>query len=63
MKSKSLLALREPLPFQKMDIMDYRLSAYQAINTIPECCKHCSNHPTNGGSGICHCILGLPKIT
>jgi len=26
-------------------------------------CKTCSNHPKNGGSGICHCILGLPKIT
>lgn len=21
-------------------------------------CKHCSNNPKNGGSGICHCILG-----
>lgn len=21
-------------------------------------CKHCSNNPRNGGSGICHCILG-----
>ncbi len=31
---------------------------------IPEPCKTCSNHPSNGGSGICHCILGTPnKIT
>jgi hypothetical protein len=21
-------------------------------------CKYCSNNPSNGGSGICHCILG-----
>lgn len=21
-------------------------------------CKYCSNNPKNGGSGICHCILG-----
>lgn len=21
-------------------------------------CYHCSNHPRNGGSGVCHCILG-----
>ena len=27
-----------------------------------EACKNCSNHPKNGGSGICHCILGLLKI-
>lgn len=25
-------------------------------------CIHCSNHPKNGGSGICHCTLGTPVI-
>ena len=29
----------------------------------PDPCKNCSNHPSNGGSGICNCILGTPKIT
>lgn len=24
---------------------------------IPEACKDCSNHPSNGGNGICSCIL------
>ncbi len=24
----------------------------------PPNCVHCSGHPSNGGSGICHCILG-----
>ena len=33
------------------------------ISNIPNPCKTCSNHPSNGGSGICHCILGSPKIT
>lgn len=36
------------------------------INTdvgIPEACRSCSNHPSNGGSGICNCTLGTPKIT
>lgn len=23
----------------------------------PNCCKNCSNHPSNGGSGICNCTL------
>ena len=27
----------------------------QALNDIPDCCKGCSNHPSNGGSGICNC--------
>lgn len=25
-------------------------------------CKYCSNNPRNGGSGVCHCILGAPEI-
>lgn len=31
--------------------------------TIPEACRACSNHPSNGGSGICNCILGTPQVT
>ena len=30
---------------------------------IPEACKYCPTHPSNGGTGFCHCILGQPKIT
>ena len=25
-------------------------------------CDRCSNNPKNGGSGICHCILGHPQV-
>ena len=25
-------------------------------------CDRCSNNPINGGSGVCHCILGLKPI-
>ena len=25
-------------------------------------CDNCSNNPKNGGSGICHCILGTTSI-
>lgn len=32
-------------------------------STIPKACRICSNHPANGGSGICHCILGSMNIT
>ena len=30
-------------------------------SSIPDCCKRCSNHPSNGGSGICNCVL--PYVT
>lgn len=26
-------------------------------------CQNCSNNPKNGGSGICHCIVGQMNIT
>ena len=29
---------------------------------IPNPCRNCPNHPMNGGSGICHCILGTQTI-
>ena len=32
-------------------------------NNVPSPCANCPNHPQNGGSGICHCILGSPIIT
>ena len=43
-------------------------SVFKKIDTwspsgIPEACRNCSNHPSNGGSGICNCTLGMTKIT
>lgn len=31
-------------------------------NEIPRPCRSCPNHPSNGGSGICHCILGSQTV-
>lgn len=30
---------------------------------IPDACRHCPNHPSNGGAGYCNCTLGDYKIT
>lgn len=30
---------------------------------IPPACRGCSNHPSNGGSGVCNCTLGSITIT
>ena len=32
-------------------------SPYIPFVGTPNCCKNCSNHPSNGGSGICNCTL------
>ena len=31
-------------------------------NTVSLFCQNCSNHPSNGGSEICNCILGTPSV-
>ena len=33
------------------------------FNCIPLACRSCPNHRSNGGSGICNCILGSYQIT
>lgn len=33
------------------------------VFTASDTCTGCPNNPKNGGSGICHCILGLTPIT
>ena len=32
-------------------------SAEMNFNDIPESCRNCHTHPSNGGSGICFCTL------
>lgn len=32
------------------------------LKELPSVCENCSNNPANGGNGVCHCILGTPKI-
>ena len=34
------------------------LSGTDTKENIPDNCKNCSNHPSNGGSGNCNCTLG-----
>ena len=34
-----------------------------SFGAIPKPCQGCPNHPSNGGSGVCHCTLGIGAIT
>ena len=55
----------EPEEIQEVWDWDYYYHSIKTIEPIkfPNPCQNCSNNPQNGGSGICHCILGSPKIT
>ena len=35
---------------------------YRSINAFSDNCRNCPNNPANGGSGICHCVLGTSTI-
>ena len=36
--------------------------SHNMYDNIPNACRACANHPSNGGSGICHCTLGTQTI-
>lgn len=36
---------------------------WREYDIIPSYCRFCQNHPINGGSGICSCVLGMPQVT
>ena len=52
---------------EKLKIEIVRLNSIANLTSdpnanIPVNCRNCSNHPSNGGSGICHCILGSQVV-
>lgn len=47
----------------KLNIPNYVPSPFELVDNIPLACASCPNHPRNGGSGICHCTLGMTKVT
>ena len=62
--------MRDMTPKESKDYSENISRIYNPTGTniwnfmnIPPACRNCSNHPVNGGSGICHCTLGLPKVT
>ena len=51
------------IPYNEMNYVDGSWECTMKYAYIPSPCKACSNHPSNGGSGICNCILGLQPAT
>lgn len=43
--------------YEDFEFKDLNFYNYTKQENSP--CDTCSNNPKNGGSGICHCILGL----
>lgn len=48
----------------KLDyIINQNKFTVNTVSYIPDPCKSCPNHPSNGGSGICNCTLGTMQVT
>lgn len=41
----------------------YQTYLKDSLFEIPPACRGCSNHSSNGGSGICFCTLGSMEFT
>ena len=52
--------IRIPYPEKKDNVVDLGDGFYSTTNVaiLKNYCADCLNNPSNGGSGICHCILG-----
>ena len=55
--------LREPNPQVPIPLTNTGVYNVPEPSNIPEACRNCPNHPVNGGSGICNCVLGMSKVT
>lgn len=65
--------MRDPTPEERLSVNNYIrfISVDTGVNFddffepryVPPNCRYCSNHPSNGGSGVCMCILGSPQAT
>lgn len=53
--SEDVVKLKPYMPLNGLQTDPMELS--QCIPNIPIPCRGCSNHPSNGGSGICNCTL------
>ena len=43
--------------------LEPELPNWLSPENIPPACRGCSNHPSNGGTGICFCTLGSMEFT
>ena len=61
--AKTGLLCEDALPSNQLQPQVPDWLSTNPLNTIPPACRGCSNHPSNGGSGICFCTLGGMQFT
>ena len=59
--ANELMSVLESLGFHEV-VFPTLSTATVTLSVQNDPCKDCSNNPKNGGSGVCNCTIGLPKI-
>lgn len=54
--------VRVPFVGKQPVVNEYGIDWLHRESSAPRACASCPNHPSNGGSGICHCTLGNTEI-
>lgn len=47
------------IPYTDKDDILHEVNTSTPQDSTPLACRSCPNHPNNGGSGVCHCTLGI----
>ena len=65
-EDRDMSVVRIPYTEKKDNVVDlggnWFISASDNTVYVPPGCRYCSNHPSNGGSGICHCVMGSQTL-
>lgn len=61
--NETIKRLSEEVDSLKREIDRLKILSSGIDADIPVNCRRCSNHPSNGGSGICYCTLGGAEVT
>ena len=50
--------MEEAHVYRELNIVDTTYPTF----TVNSACSKCRSHPSNGGSGVCHCTLGVQTV-
>lgn len=42
----------------ELDYLERKYNFFDSLEIVDAPCCNCPNHSSNGGSGVCYCILG-----
>lgn len=63
MKRIKLIPLEEFMQKTQQTFEQLEFPGWSTPSFIPKGCEKCPNHPSNGGSGLCNCVIPYMTTT